>query len=107
MNKRGQALVEFVLILPVILIMIMSIICIGNIYLEKYKLNNALDTCTSLYLNDKNDSLKSYIIKQDISFTTKEDGDFTEIEVSKSIDIPVLKSKQYVISASKKVYNDE
>lgn len=107
MNKRGQALVEFVLILPVILIIIMSITCIGNLYLEKYKLNDALDMCTELYLNDKNDELKAYIMEQDISFDASNKGELTEIVVSKELDVSMPIYKKQVISASKKVYKDE
>ncbi len=107
MNKKGQALVEFVLILPVILIIIMSITTIGNLYLEKYKLNNDLDMCTTLYLNDKNDELKAYIMEQDISFDTSDEGEFTEITVSKELEVSMPIHNKQVISASKKVYKDE
>ena len=46
MNKKGQALVEFILILPVLLLIVMAIIDIGNIFLNKYDLNKDLDTVT-------------------------------------------------------------
>ena len=36
MNKKGQALVEFILILPVLLLILMAMIDIGNIFLKKY-----------------------------------------------------------------------
>ena len=38
MNKKGQALVEFILILPVLLLIAMAMIDIGNIFLKKYDL---------------------------------------------------------------------
>ena len=108
MNNKGQALVEFILILPVILIILMGIISIGNIYIEKYKLNNILDTCVSLYLNDKNDSLKAYMIEEDISFDATDEGELTKITISKKLDLTVpIVGEDYTISTSKKVYNDE
>lgn len=107
MNKKGQALVEFVLILPVILIIIMSITSIGNLYLEKYKLNDVLDTCTTLYLNDKDDKLKAYVMEQNVSFKTADVGGLTEITVSKEVNISMPIYKKQVISVSKKVYKDE
>ena len=42
MNKKGQALVEFILILPVLLLIIIGMIDIGNIFLSKYDLNKDL-----------------------------------------------------------------
>ena len=39
MNKKGQALIEFILIMPIFLILIMSLIDVGNIYIKKYELN--------------------------------------------------------------------
>ena len=42
MNKKGQALVEFILILPVLLLILMAMIDIGNIFLKKYELENSL-----------------------------------------------------------------
>ena len=51
MNKKGQALVEFILILPVLLLIVMALIDIGNIFLKKYDLNKDLETVTELYKN--------------------------------------------------------
>lgn len=40
MNKKGQALVEFVLILPVFLIILLVIVDFGNLLYSKNKLEN-------------------------------------------------------------------
>jgi len=42
-NNRGQALIEFILILPIIIILILGMIDIGRIYITKYELLNTLD----------------------------------------------------------------
>ena len=42
-NNRGQALVEFILILPVFLMIILCMIDFGKIFYEKYALQNDLD----------------------------------------------------------------
>lgn len=40
MNRKGQALVEFILILPVFLIILFTILDFGNIFYSKNKLEN-------------------------------------------------------------------
>ena len=49
MNKKGQALIEFVLILPVLLLIIIMMIDVGNIFIKKYELNKDLETISDLY----------------------------------------------------------
>jgi len=39
-NNKGQALVEFIIILPIFLLLIISIIDFGNIISKKYSLEN-------------------------------------------------------------------
>ena len=58
-NNKGQALVEFIIILPVIILLIMCIVDFGNIISNKYKLENDLDTVVKLYEN--NDDISKYI----------------------------------------------
>ena len=40
MNRKGQALVEFVLILPIFILMLFIIFDFGNIFYSKYDLQN-------------------------------------------------------------------
>ena len=67
MNRKGQALVEFIIILPVLLLIIISMIDIGNIFVKKYDLENDIQTVENLYTNSP-DKLSSYLTKQNISF---------------------------------------
>lgn len=53
MNKKGQALIEFVLLLPVILILIFSTIDVLNLVLQKNDLNNKVNDQLSFYNNKK------------------------------------------------------
>ena len=48
MNK-GQALVEFIIILPVALLLVLGVIDFGNIIYKKYTLENDLNTVVDLY----------------------------------------------------------
>ena len=40
MNNKGQALVEFIIVAPILLLIFVALIDIGNIFLKKYDLNN-------------------------------------------------------------------
>ena len=47
-NKKAQALVEFILILPILIIILFSIIDFGNIYLTKSDLESKLNIATDV-----------------------------------------------------------
>ena len=53
MNRKGQALVEFVLILPVLLLLIFAVYDFGMIYSKKSSLENNSSDIISLYRNGK------------------------------------------------------
>ena len=53
MNNKGQVLVLFVILLPIILILLIGIIELGNIYLDKQKTNDEIK-------NIIKDNLKNY-----------------------------------------------
>lgn len=91
-GNKGQALVEFVLILPVFLLMIISMIDFGNIMLKKYSLENDLDTVYKMYNDNNVDALSSYIKDKDIKVNYDRNDDFITINVYKNITIisPVL-----------------
>lgn len=109
MNKKGQALIEFVLILPVLLLIIMTMIDVGNIFIKKYELNKDLETISDLYQNNENKQLAAYIASEEIKFEEKPVGDMVKLTITKDINIaaPILSNvlgKEYKISLSKMVY---
>lgn len=53
MNRRGQALVEFVIILPIFVFMILAIIDIGKIVFFRNELENEMSDVVDLYRNQK------------------------------------------------------
>lgn len=53
MNRRGQALVEFVLILPVFLFLIMAVVDFGIIFNRKNALETASSDIVHLYQSEK------------------------------------------------------
>ena len=60
-NNRGQALVEFIIILPVFLLLIISVIDFGNIISKKYSLENDLDIISDMYKNNKNENISTMV----------------------------------------------
>ena len=83
-NKRGQALIEFVLVLPVLLLLIFALIDFGRIIVCKNHLEGVMNEVASLsdeeitnYLKKDSDYKISYTIKMDeyrnITLTTKLD----------------------------------
>ena len=111
MNKKGQALVEFILILPVLLLILMAIIDVGNIFLTKYTLNNDLDNVTTLYQNNDIKDLGVYLASENLTLTDKSLNGMTTLTLKKNIEInaPILSNilgKNYEIETSKVIYDD-
>ena len=109
MKQKGQALVEFILILPIIILILVSLIDIGNIFLQKYSLNDSLETITELYQNGKEKELKAYVAKEDLKYKEDKSGDMVTITLEKNIKInaPGLSNilgKNYKANAAKTFY---
>ena len=49
-DSKGQALVEFILIMPVLVFILLAMIDIGNIVVQKYELENELDTVIKIMI---------------------------------------------------------
>ena len=90
MNKKGQALVEFVIILPLIVFMLLATIDIGKIFYTKNVLENKLNDVVTMYQNDKNiDAIKKNLNKdvKKSEFSITEDNENTKIELTKEVEI--------------------
>ena len=59
-NNRGQALVEFIMILPILILFIMAVFDFANILLKKNEMNDILNDVVSLYENNKKYIYKRY-----------------------------------------------
>ena len=53
MNRKGQALVEFVLILPVFILILLAVIDFGNIIIAKNKLENSSTDIIRMIKNEE------------------------------------------------------
>lgn len=111
-NNKGQALVEFIIVLPIFLLILISIIDFGNIISKKYSLENDLDTVVDLYNSEEYSKINEYADSKDIKLSYKEENDFLVINLNKNIKITspmlsVIFGKTYDISTSKSIYKNE
>ena len=84
MNK-GQALVEFIIILPVALLLVLGVIDFGNIIYKKYTLENDLDTVVDLYQNDQAQAMNDYVTKNNISLNIDSGEEYVTVSISKRV----------------------
>ncbi len=102
MNNKGQALVEFVMILPIFLFLTLGIIDFGNILHQKYQLENDLDTVIDLYQENNQGEITRYTSSKNIIYLQEEEAEFTIIELSKKVKINtpglnlILKEPYYI-----------
>lgn len=90
MKKKGQALVEFVIILPIFIMLVLGVIDIGNILYSKINLENTLSSVIELYQKDYSLSeIQSDLdLNSDIyEIHTESDGEYQKFTIIKKIDI--------------------
>ena len=86
MNRKGQALVEFVLILPIFVLMLFSIYDIGMIVYNKNTLESVSNDVILMINNDNNiNEINSKY--SDIDVNINDDGEYYNITLSKRIRI--------------------
>ena len=110
-NNKGQALVEFIIILPVFLLLIISVIDFGNIISKKYSLENDIDVISDMYKEGKNSEINTYIKDKDININYSNKEDLFTIKLSKDVKVisPMLNlifGKSYEINVEKSIYNE-
>ena len=84
-KNNGQALIEFILILPVILLILLYIIEFGRITLKKQQLESNLDLIITLYEEKKEQELNNYISNNNININYNKQNDLTTIIISQNI----------------------
>ena len=108
MNRHGQALVEFVLVLPVLLLIIFAFIDFGRIIICKTHLENVMD---SVILLDNSD-VSSFLEDDDYHISySYEIGEYKKVILTSNIEVltPGLKSiigNPYTISVERSVLNE-
>ena len=108
-NNKGQALVEFIIVLPIFLLLIMSVIDFGNIISKKYSLENDLDTIVDMHNKKDYTSIDTYVTNKDIKINYKNNNNLLNIELTKDVKIVspmlvVIFGDSYEINTSRNIY---
>ena len=86
MNRKGQALVEFVLILPLFILMLFAIVDFGFIFNKKSEMENMSVDIINLIGNGKSiDEISK--IYSDVVIDEEYGNDFIKIKLSKEVNI--------------------
>lgn len=81
MNNKGQALVEFVIIFPIIMMILFVIIDFANVFYQKSRLEGTINDIASYKKNGKtNEDIKKSF--DDVTITYNQKGDILSIEAS-------------------------
>ena len=110
-NNRGQALVEFVVIMPIFIMLLISIIDLGNIIYKKYHLENDLDYIVDLYRLNKISEINTYSNNKGFNTRFTNDNDTVTIILEKNIEIQtpglnLVLSNPYKITVDRVIYNE-
>ena len=110
MNNKGQALIEFVLILPIFLLILLSVVDFGKIINAKNMIENKSIDIVEMIKNNKTlEEIKSK--DEDIEINIKYEGEYIKVIISKEIDImtpglnKILKD-QNIVKVERIIYNE-
>ena len=84
-NNKGQALIEFVIILPIILVILLYIIEFGRITLKKYDLESNMELITELYKEKKQEEINNYINTNNLKIEITKNNELTTITLRENI----------------------
>lgn len=109
LDNKGQALIEFILILPVFLLLLFVIVDFGVIFNAKSNLENVSSDIISLYKdNNSIDSVRSIYKDYDISLNSYDEYDKLVIEKDVNLITPGMNrilSDPYVIRVERVISN--
>ena len=107
-NNKGQALIEFVLILPVLIIILMYCIDASKIAIEKNKIENDMNVIIDLYNNQKTQELNNYISNNNIEFKKNTKENLTTITIKRKIKftMPLLKKIINEVETTRTIYEE-
>lgn len=111
-NRHGQALVEFVILLPIFIFMLFAIIDFGKILLTQNSLESKMDDVITLYENDKDTeeiATKLNLEKEKISLENTTENEYTNFMLKKEVEIitpglNLIFGKSYQASVKRVIY---
>ncbi len=114
LNKKGQALVEFVIILPIFIFMIFGVIDLGKILYTKNNLESKMEEVITAYESVPDIAeleKKLNLEKEHITLAIAKEKEYMEFKLEKEIDIvtPGLNSilgNPYQITTKRVIYSE-
>ena len=108
-NNKGQALIEFTLILPVILLILVYVVELTRITLKKYELEKNLEVITTLYEEKKEEELNNYINENNIIISYEKQDDLTTIKIKEKTNtkLPIIKNNLGYIETKRTIYEKQ
>lgn len=111
MKNKGQALVEFIIILPVLLLLILGAIDFGNILYKEYTLENDLDYVVELVKQNKMTEVDYYVKQKDLTKDIEIKSTTTTVTLSKKVVVNTpglnrILGRNYQIKASRVISNE-
>lgn len=110
-SKNGQALVEFIIILPILIFILLAVIDYGVISYTKSKLENIMTDVSRMYKNNETDEeINSFIVSNDnaLKISVLKEDKYFNIKLYKKYDYitPGLNKlfKVNEISIERKIY---
>lgn len=85
LDKKGQALVEFVIIMPIIMMLLFVIIDFSNIFYQKNHLENITNDIVTFKESGKSNSYIKSNIPNDINISYKQNGNNLTIKTEKKV----------------------
>jgi predicted PurR-regulated permease PerM len=110
-DKKGQALIEFILIIPIFLILVFALIDFGNILYKRYKLENDLDYIVDLYNQGLNDKIAIYVADNGMNITYEDLNQGLKIILTKNVNIMtpglrVIINSPYTVRVERVIYDE-
>lgn len=108
-NNQGQALVEFVIILPIFIFMILAVIDLGKILYLKNKLESQMENIITSYKSNKD--IAKQLEEEAIFLHVTSDKENLIFEISKTTEIVtpglnLIFSSPYKVTSKRVVYNE-
>lgn len=113
MNKKGQALVEFIIIMPVMIFILMVIVDLGTITYNKNKMENMTNDIKKMYENEETEEeINRFIKKNDknISLKIEKNNKYTTIKLEEKYDYltpgldKIMKNNKIIVE--REIYNE-
>ena len=103
-SNKGQALVEFIIILPITLILIFCVVDFGRIISTKGELEDKTQDIVTFYESGKTlEEINLIMDNKDIKIDLKNNGDYLTLIVTKKLK-PITPGLSYILD---KVFNVE